>query len=177
VKIVGIDPSLTSTGLAVIVDGRASVDRLATNPCGDTVEARVQRTARIVTSIRDWTLHADLVVIEGPSYSSGTGHAHDRAGLWWAIASRIVHDATPVAVAPPACRAMLGTGRGNATKDAVLAAVIKRYPDVEITGNDEADALVLAAAGSRWLGSPIDDLPQTHLRAMAKIQWPEEGGA
>lgn len=40
------------------------------------------------------------------------------------------------------------------------------------TGNDEADALVLAAMAHRHLGHPIDELPKTHLAAMDKIRWP-----
>ncbi|GMA22268.1 hypothetical protein GCM10025864_44320 [Luteimicrobium album] len=55
----------------------------------------------------------------------------------------------------------------------MLAAVIRRHPTVDITGNDEADALILAAMGARHLGHPIDDVPATHLAAMNGGQWPD----
>jgi crossover junction endodeoxyribonuclease RuvC len=52
--------------------------------------------------------------------------------------------------------------------------VIRRYPDVDVDGNDVADALVLAAIGCRHLGSPLEEsLPANHLAAMNKIRWPE----
>jgi hypothetical protein len=58
----------------------------------------------------------------------------------------------------------------------VLAAVVRRYPHADITGNDIADALVLAAMGARQLGFPIEEsLPQANQAALAKINWPEVG--
>jgi crossover junction endodeoxyribonuclease RuvC len=119
-------------------------------------------------------LHADLVVVEGPSYASTSPHTHDRAGLWWLVVGRLLNCGHRVAIAPPSSRAKYGTGKGNAGKDLVLASVVRRYPDVEVTGNDEADALLLAAMGARRLGAPIDDLPKTHLAALSGVAWPEE---
>ena len=75
---------------------------------------------------------------------------------------------------PPTSRATYATGKDNAGKDAVLAAVVRRYPDVDVTGNDEADALVMAAMGARLLGHPLEDsLPQSHLRALAGLELPD----
>jgi hypothetical protein len=52
--------------------------------------------------------------------------------------------------------------------------VVRRYQQVDITGNDIADALVLAAMGARQLGTPIEtSLPAVHLTAMTKISWPK----
>jgi crossover junction endodeoxyribonuclease RuvC len=58
----------------------------------------------------------------------------------------------------------------------VLAAVVRRYPHTDVTGNDLADALVLAAMGARRLGFPIEtSLPVANLAAMTKISWPQAG--
>ena len=75
----------------------------------------------------------------------------------------------------PTARAKYGTGKGNAAKDAVLAAVIRRYPAVDVTGNDEADALILAAMGARHLGIPLElsPVPGPCLDALLKVRWPE----
>jgi Holliday junction resolvasome RuvABC endonuclease subunit len=54
------------------------------------------------------------------------------------------------------------TGKGNAQKDHVLAAAIRLWPDVAITGNDTADALILAAIGCRTLNLSIDAVPLSH---------------
>ncbi|GAA1992699.1 hypothetical protein GCM10009718_33010 [Isoptericola halotolerans] len=183
-KIVGLDLSLTSTGVAAICDDDtvpapyAFVDRITSKPSGSTLEARNRRLAIIVDAVHGWVHDgADLVVIEGLAYSSTSGKAAERAGLWWLVVHRLIANGYPVAEVPPTSRAKYATGTGNAAKDAVLAAVVRRYPDVEVTGNDEADSLILAAMGARWLGHPIDDLPKSHLDAMTKVQWPERSDA
>lgn len=78
----------------------------------------------------------------------------------------------PIVIITPSQRAKYATGKGNASKDAVLLAVARRYPTVEVTDNNEADALVLAAMIARLAGRPIEtSLPQTHLDALAKVRW------
>jgi crossover junction endodeoxyribonuclease RuvC len=119
---------------------------------------------------------ADIVVIESPAYGSVTGHMHDRSGLWWLVCARLTANGIPVVEVTPQQLKMYALGKGGGAgtgKDAVLASVIRRYPTVDITSNDTADALVLAAMGARHLGHPIEsDLPALHLRAMAKLAWP-----
>jgi crossover junction endodeoxyribonuclease RuvC len=69
---------------------------------------------------------------------------------------------------------MYALGKGVGTKDAVLAAAIERYRHlVTIDQNDVADATVLLAMGCRQIGRSLEtSLPLTHLRAMAKVDWP-----
>ena len=175
-RIVGIDLSLTSTGVAVITDRYIHTDRItSTGHKDDSLSERRQRLHDLALAIRNHVLTTDLVVIEQPAYSRKTGHMHDRSGLWWLVVDRLEHYATEIVEVPPTARSKYATGKGNAAKDHVLAAVIRRYPEVEVTGNDEADALVLAAMGARALGHPIEvSLPQTHLDAMAKVAWPTD---
>lgn len=184
-KIVGLDLSLTSTGIAMIGTDVApaivSVDRIRTKPAGDNLEARHQRMRTIIKGINTWLSSVDLVVIEGLAYASRSPHATERAGLWWLVIDHLHMRRADVAVVAPTARAKYATGKGNAPKDQVLAAVIRRYPDVEITGNDEADALILAAMGARALSHPIEprpdrgtySLPDTHLAALDKVAWPD----
>lgn len=180
-KIVGLDLSLTSIGVAIIVNGHAVTDRIMSKGTRAATLAQRERRLRSLTEkIGTFTTGADLVVIEGPSYGQARqGGQHDRAGLWWLVVSHTLGDhidAADVVEVPPAARAKYATGKGNAPKDQVLAAVVRRYPDVDVTGNDEADALILAAMGARQLGAPIDDMPQLHLEAMVKVTWPETAG-
>lgn len=175
-KIVGIDLSLSSTGLAVIVNGRANVARHSTAPVGDDVARRHRRLLQIAGDVRSWASGADLVVLEGPSYASVTGHQHDRSGLWWLVVHRILGAELPLAIVPPSSRARYATGKGNSPKDAVLASVVRRYPEVDIIGNDQADALILAAMGARRLGHPIDVVPKACLTGMTGAAWPQESG-
>ena len=178
-KIVGLDLSLASTGIASVVPGAVTpvlVDRVQTKPHGDDLAARRERLSVLRRNIAAWTRYAHLVVVEGLAYASRSPHATERAGLWWLIVDDLLARDAPVAIVPPSTRAKYATGKGNSPKDAVLAAVIRRYPDADITGNDEADALILAAMGARALGCPVDELPKTHLDAMAKVAWPNTEG-
>ncbi|PZR55260.1 hypothetical protein DNL40_02495 [Xylanimonas oleitrophica] len=178
-KVVGLDLSLTSTGVAVVwaaprAGHLAQVDRIRTSPAGDTYPARWSRLRDIVDEAMAWVSDdTDLVVLEGLAYASKSPHATERAGLWWMLAHRLLVNDHRLAVVTPSARAKYATGSGAAGKDTVLAAVVRRYVDVDVTGNDEADALVLAAMGARALGRPIDELPKNHLDAMAKVAWPE----
>ncbi len=181
---VGVDLSLTSTGLA---DNRGRAQRVRTKAC-DGVPATVRRLATISREVHSFATMtagedgvdgpryaadpADLVVIEGPSFASTSGQQHTRGGLWWSVVDALHWADLPILVIPPTTRAMYATGRGNAGKDEVLAAAIKRYPKWDITGNDIADATILAAIGARLLGHPVDDVPKTHLRALAKVALP-----
>lgn len=187
-RVVGIDPSLTSTGLA---DSHGRTDRVRTKATDGTVIADVDRLNRIASAVASFVdLYqpdddtydlADLVVIEGPAYSRalGSGH-HTAAGLWWLTVDRIlrVDSDALVLVVPPNLRAMYATGKGTSGKDAVLASAIERlgirgpFGSGAITGNDVADAAWLAALGARMLGHPIDDVPKTHTRALDKLALP-----
>lgn len=180
--IVGLDLSLTSTGIATISGGTVTVQRITSKGRQDaTLDDRHTRLHNLRLDICLKAADADLIIIEGPSFGQARqGGQHDRAGLWWMITDWLMNDVTAdgwgktVVEVPPASRSKYATGKGNAAKDAVLAAVVRRYPAVEVTGNDEADALVLAAMGARWLGHPIEaSLPQVHLAALDAVHWPE----
>jgi crossover junction endodeoxyribonuclease RuvC len=175
--VVGIDLSLTSTGLAAVhPDGATYVSRVVSK--GSTKDSLAERHRRLLTigsQVLGFVhqLDAGLVVIEAPSFASKYGHPHDRSGLWWMVANQVLAHGIPLAAAPPTCRAKYATGKGNAPKDRVLTDVVRRYPEVMVSKNDEADALVLAAMGARHLGRPIEDsLPLTHLAGMAGVEWP-----
>jgi len=180
---VGVDLSLTSTGLAAItvpgieaVPAAASVTRVTST--GSTKDSLRQRQARLVQVGMQVVGFVDrmdprLVVIEAPSFASKYGHPHDRSGLWWLVVNALLANGHQVASAPPTTRAKYAAGKGNASKDQVLAEVVRRYPDVTITKNDEADALVLAAMGARQLGDPIEaSLPVVNITALSGVEWP-----
>jgi len=151
---------------------------------GATLLNDLARITHIATVVREFAAYgpghvahpADLAVIEGPAYSRGQmGGQHAKAGSWWLIVDNLASAGIPILVVPPNVRAMYATGKGNAGKDEVLAAVVKRYPGYDVDSNDIADALAMCALGARLLGHPIDDLPKTHLRALAKLTHPLKG--
>lgn len=167
--VTGLDLSLTSTGVARVLHSGAWAGRI--RPGSRTGYGRLRFLAAEALNLARGT---DLAVIEGPSYGSAAGQRghHECAGLWWHITYRLWAHGVPFAVVPPACLKQYATGRGNAGKDQVLSAVIRRYPQVELDGNDQADALVLAAMGADHLGRPLTPVPQAHRAALAKVTWP-----
>lgn len=178
-RIIGVDPSLTGTGLAILDPGAPPITDVIKIPVpkGATLAQRADRIASLTRFVVRCAaaVPTELAVVEGPSYGSAaaqSGH-HERGGLWWSLIAGLLAADVPVAVVPPSCRAMYATGKGNASKDAVVMAVARRWPDVVLDSNDAADALVLAALGARYLGRPIDNLPQTHLVGLKGVAWPE----
>jgi crossover junction endodeoxyribonuclease RuvC len=182
IKVVGLDLSLTSTGVAVATQDGAITDRIISKPTPKaTLADRAVRIGLITARVVDFVRGADLVVIESPTYATSTGSQHDRSGLWWLVVNRLIAGTMPVVEISPTTRCRYATGRGNASKDDVLSAVIRRYPHVDVNGNDEADSLVLAAMGARHLGHPLEtatggvlprEMPRTHLAAMDAVAWP-----
>jgi crossover junction endodeoxyribonuclease RuvC len=182
--IVGLDLSLTSTGIALVhPGGEITTKRVrSTGKKDDTWQRRYARLNALSGEISSYIPPRSLIVIESPSYASTTGSQHDRSGLWWlvwlATYTRHWHqdswcDFIPVTPAQRMTYAV-GKGGGRGTdKDNILAATIRRYPDIDITGNDIADAVILAAIGARLIGSPLEQtLPQANLRALQKLELP-----
>lgn len=171
--VIGLDLSLTATGIS---DGRWCDTITTTGATRDQVAARAARIAHITTTVLEYTRGVDLVVVEGPAPSRHTGKVWDRAGLWWRVVARLLDAETPVAVVSPSGRARYATGRGNAPKDQVLAAAVRRYPGVPIGNNNEADATILAAMGLDRLGCPLATVPQSHRAALDAVEWPDHIG-
>jgi crossover junction endodeoxyribonuclease RuvC len=178
--VVGIDPSLTCTGVAVVTaeshPWTSSVVKVtSTGKKDDDWYRRSQRLDYLKFSVVEYVPFKSLVVMESPSYGAIGGSAHDRSGLWWMIFNwlRFERECLVLPVSS-AQRQKYATGKGNADKDTVLAAAIKRYPDIDITNNNTADAVIFAAIGCRLLGEPLEEsLPTTHLDAMKKIKLPD----
>jgi crossover junction endodeoxyribonuclease RuvC len=184
----GIDLSLTSTGLAGFKDGQLWVHRIqTTGKKGDSLASRATRLDSILYDVTAECLSdgdLDLAVIESPSFGSQHGAAHDRSGLWWLVVSMLHEVGVPVAMCSPQGRAKYATGKGNSDKQQVYYAACETYKHhpamAEVTGidwrrgNDMADAVILAAMGSRYLGEKREvALMDTNLAAMDGVAWPE----
>lgn len=163
--VVGLDLSLTATGLADTPGTR-------TIRSGDL--RGTTRFSWIASDIFDDGIiqAADLVVIEGPSYGSmsGAGH-HEAAGLWWHIAYRLDTLDVPYAVIPPTTLKKFATGSGKATKPDMRMALFQRA-GLDLRDDNQVDAWWLRAAGLDILGRPLVDLPKAQREALDKVTWP-----
>lgn len=170
--IVGLDLSLTSSGVARW-NGSTYTTELV-KPRGRVADEKGHvRLAWVLAELRERTQDATLAVVEGPSYGSPAMQRgqHERGGLWWMVTHQLWLWQIPIAVASPESVKKYATGKGGAGKDLVLASVVRRFEKFD-GGNDEADALILAAIGADHRGHPIASMPQTHRDALNGVTWP-----
>jgi Holliday junction resolvasome RuvABC endonuclease subunit len=174
---VGIDPSLSATGLASISDGgeieTLRVMHAATvglQQMADRVRYIVGRTVRFVP-------RGSLALIEEmyiPQGGKQAGLVLERAWLWGLIVDQLFRLDCEVVVVGAKQRAKLATGNGNAEKAEVAAAMRERFPGVRIPDHNVADAVAMAAAGARWAGFPVDGAwSKKQHEAMAAVAWPK----
>jgi crossover junction endodeoxyribonuclease RuvC len=173
--VIGLDLSLTGTGVAIIGHNGVSTGLIKSKgKKGDSLASRRERLKLIRHDLSMLIPTNALVVIEQPAYSQTGGSHHDRSGLWWMVVDLAIEWGFTVVEVSPTGVKKYATGKGNASKDAVLAAVVKRYLDVDVTDNNIADALTLAAMGARALGLPVEkSMPALNLTAMDAVRWTE----
>lgn len=169
---VGIDPSLTCTGIAVIDRGTITTCRARTHDNGSGVLDRRLRireaVARTLTFIPP---RVDVSVIEVPNAQHQFGALRERIAVYYFLVDQLAVRG-PVVEVGPKQRAKLAAGNGNADKKTVLAAMRATYPDERIPDDNVADALALAAAGAAWLGHPTQTYTTKQNEAHAAIAWP-----
>ncbi len=161
--IIGIDPSLTATGIVVLRDGEVELaEKTKDRPELGTIK-RVTDIRFHIGSIIDnletkeewdnkWQA-PDLIVIEGFSYGSKGRGIFDIAYLGWRIREQLEQlkeqDNVPWIEVPPTQLKKFATGKGNANKEIILQQVYKRW-GYETDDNNIADAYVLAQIGEAY---------------------------
>jgi crossover junction endodeoxyribonuclease RuvC len=152
--IVGIDPSLTGTGIVALRrDTVELVKTVKTEPNFSLIH-RVSVICRgIIDAIKETT--PDLIVIEGFSYGSKGRAVFEIAYLGWRIREELERfkeqDGIPWIEVPPAQLKKFATGKGTANKGVIMQQVYKRW-GFEASDNNVADAFVLAKIGQAYLG-------------------------
>lgn len=170
--VVGIDLSLTATGVARIGSGGVELGTVKSQTTGDALADKVGRLRAIRDEVCDWCIGARLVMIEGPSYGSQGSAVHQIAGNWWLVVSELVSNGWPVGVVSPGQVKKFAAGRGNADKAAVAIGVARLWPDVEPADNNQADALVLASIGAQYVGLAVPRRAH-HAKILDSISFPE----
>jgi len=174
-RVLGCDQSLTSFG-AARASSTSEVELHRWRPGVLRGEARLQW---LLDKVEEAAEGCDFIVMEGLAFGAKGSSLLDLAGLYWALRLRLWQRGIPFAVVPPSSRAKYVTGRGNASKEDCFVDTVHRFPAVDVRGNDQADALVLAAMGLDWAGCPLVAMPAAHrvaLTAVVKgkpaIEWP-----
>lgn len=174
---VGIDPSLTCTGVAVAdVDRDAWRTGRARTEAGAETLPLVRRRMRLALA-RTLELvpgKFDVCVIEKPSEHSQYGKHNERVGLYWFLVDQLLPRGLVVPVGPTG-RAKYATGDGWSKKPAVLEAVRLSMPHVMVPDHNVADAVALALMGARYLRRPLDVVGVKQDEAFAAVAWPGKG--
>lgn len=184
-RILGIDPSLTRTGVAVVYGGRLEVtaytDRFESGPPkrakGDktraTIAERSARIAELADCVLEHARDVTLALIEEPIHGVKGGSIWDRAGLWWSIVSRLQRADIPVVQVNSTTRRIWATGTAGAGKSPVSVHMSRMWPDLDAgLSDDEWDALVFASMGAQHLGWMPIELAR-HREQLAKVVWPD----
>ncbi|BBY54179.1 hypothetical protein MKOR_14300 [Mycolicibacillus koreensis] len=180
---VGIDLSLTGTGIAAIDTATGELSTAIHSspaPAENTLLCHVSRHRELVDGLVSTAVSVDpaLVVIEGLSFSvSGKDSSLTRRGfVWWSLVEGLSDAGVPILEASPAQIKQIATGKGNAKKSQVVAAYALAWPDAarDSRVEDRADAAFAAALGAAYLGGvPLPfTLTVARKRALAKLPEP-----
>lgn len=179
-RVVGLDLSLTSTGMS---DGQT---HYATQTTPDQCDE--ERLNDIILSVRHfldcaggWDQYPNLVVIESSAYTSNHQKGHEELATIRRMARRDCWlRGIPFALVSPTTLKLYTTGSGMATKPEMLAALIRdavgtaeELPGVKVKDGryDMADALALAAMGYAHIHRLNE--PEAHYRpALDTVKWP-----
>ncbi len=170
--IIGIDQSLTGTGVCVLTSNRVET-RLLEPSKGLHPVHRLRWFRAEFRALLDPGNGADprtLVVFEGYGYGAKNSHSHALGELGGVLKLALLDAGLEAAVVPPSVLKKFVTGKGNAPKDQVAKELFKRF-GVDTLNNNEADAAGLAIIGLGLRGALANGaLPKAHLAALKEAE-------
>ena len=167
--ILGLDPSLRATGLA-LPDGELVTVK---TPSCATPGDKVERVRHIVGHVGVAAKIGALIVIEGPAFGMNNAATHELAGLWWALVVRLAEQGNQIAVLSPGQLKKFATGSGRASKPDMAVAMFERA-QLKAADDNQVDAFWLRQAGLVRQGHPDAlSLPKTQTAVLDNIAWPE----
>lgn len=152
-RYIGIDPSLTGTGIVCLnKDGELEDSRLIKTVPAQVIEERLIIINRTIQELldkyqiryTDGYKHEALVYIEGPSFGARGNAILQLAGLHFLLRISLYKrfDLKYEIIAPTSLKKFV-TGKGNSKKELMLLEVYKRW-GVEFKNNNLADGFGLA---------------------------------
>ena len=174
--VVGLDLSLTGTGVAAIAVDAATLStaiHASPPPATNSLAAHAARHRLLADGIITQVVSTDpvLAVIEGLQFSVKMRDSSltRRGFLWWAVVEGLCEAGVPLMEVTPQQIKQFATGKGNASKSEMVAAYAKAWPDAPLGRNveDRADAAHAAALGAAWVG--VEGLPQSETTVRKKL--------
>jgi hypothetical protein len=162
VKVLGLDLSITATGLCHTVEGQACTHLIKTNP-----KHRDARLIQIRDTVRELATGAELCLIEAPTPKSLTSVISGM--VQGAVRMVLLELGVPYGTLMPSSLKKYATGRGVGDKIPMALAALKRG-GVEFPDDNQCDAWWLWVAANDQLGQPVFDLPQLNRESLSKIK-------
>lgn len=164
-NILGIDLSLTSTGISV----NGETGTITTQAKG------AERLSIISLAILDAIIDnsVEIVAIEGYSFASRNSQAFSIGELGGVVRTRLWERNIPYVDIPPTCRAKFATGRGNAAKTEVMSSISAKTGMIFAGkgADDMCDAWILEEMCRTVIGISEHEWSATQLLALDKIDW------
>lgn len=170
--IIGIDPSLTSTGIS---DGKRSIC-IASVPvvCSDMIEGTRRRIRMQMHSIREFIFGdvPEAIYLEGPMLNAGkanVGHLFEM-GMWFDIFYNDFYGLCAISIVQPTTLKKFMTGKGNSAKQSIPLFIYKKW-GVEFTddpGLDKAHAYGLHRYGLAVANGELEHIPVSRRGAAEK---------
>lgn len=164
-KLLAIDPSLTSTGLAFPdMTTRALVPPKKFKGPHRLCWLR-DGMREVIQGVRP-----NAVILEGYAYDNPR-KAHE-LGEWGGILRLMLWEMDlPVVLVPPTNLKQWVTGQANADKKKVYLPTLKQRAKRQFETDDEAEAFALSDMGYAYIGRPGMVIPAEHREAWAKVEW------
>lgn len=165
---IGIDPSFTCTGVAVLNAAGAveTTYQIKVRAVGN----YISRGLEIVKDLRDiYDSHSPTgVAIEG--YGGTTFNLVPMVTLGTLIRKHLLGCKVPYIDVPPSSLKMFATGKGNSAKQVVMKEVFKRW-GYDSNSDDVCDAFVLAKMAYHGLSPMSEGLTKFQILALDKLKF------
>jgi crossover junction endodeoxyribonuclease RuvC len=156
--IIGIDPSLTGTGVVALSTDDLYTELIKSKPSGEKPIDELLRIKKIVCKVMDFIQKYDgikLVVMEALAMNSRNSSALTQlSGLNYLLRNELYEKTLPFIIVAPTSLKKFITGKGNCPKELILMEVYKHYGK-EFRDNNLADAYGLAKTGEALLDKNI----------------------
>ena len=155
-KTLGLDLSLTATGICLLEDGNVVLlDTIKSKPSGKTPTEELTRLQKIVSDIEDVVVDhedIDVVCIEGLAFMArNTTALVQLSGLNYLVRNMLHEYRKRFVIVQPTSLKKFATGSGASPKDVVILSTYKRFEQT-ILDNNQCDSFVLAKIGEGIAG-------------------------
>lgn len=140
---IGIDPSLNGTGIAFYdIFGDVITKRITVKKFRG-----VHRLRYVRDKVKEYIKGRDVAVYEDYAFSAKGQAVFQTAELGGVLKTLCYEEGVDVLLVPPSVLKLFITGKGNANKDVMAAAVLEKY-GASLDSDDEVDAYALLKLGT-----------------------------